>query len=181
MEQARSGVIELRDEDATLGIAPKTGGSIVSYVYRGRDVLRETKPKIVTALEGSCFPLVPFANRIAFGTFSWQGRTIRLRRNFGDHPHVLHGKGWQSPWRVESETRAHAVLRYDHNADDWPWPFFAEQLFKLKAGALALRLAITNTSPESMPVSLGFHPFFPRLPSTRLTASVRGVWLSDDT
>jgi aldose 1-epimerase len=181
MEQARNGVITLRDEDATLGIAPAVGGSIVSYTFRGKDIFRASTPAIATALEGACFPLVPFANRIAFGTFSWRGRDIRLKRNFGDHPHVLHGKGWQAPWRVASQMPVRAALRYDHAADDWPWPFSAGQIFELKAGALDIHLSITNAGSEWMPVSLGFHPFFPRLPSTRLTASVRGVWLSDDT
>jgi aldose 1-epimerase len=32
-----------------------------------------------------------------------------------------------------------------------------------------------------MPTSLGFHPYFPRTASTRLTASVAGMWKADST
>ena len=180
MGKAGDDVITLRDETAELYVLPEIGGSIARYTYRGEHVLRATCD-IATALDSDCFPLVPFANRIAFGKFAWNGRGVQLKRNFGDHPHVLHGKGWQAPWRVVSEAPSAAVLGYDHAADDWPWPFHAELEFALKAGALHIRLGVTNGGYDTMPVSLGFHPFFPRCKSTKLTASVDGVWLTDET
>jgi aldose 1-epimerase len=179
MDQVETGVILLEDTDAKVEILPEVGGSIARYTFRGKDVLRPTRPDISNALDSDGFPLVPFANRIAYGKFSWNGRAVSLKPNFGNEPHALHGKGWQSSWRVVSQAPEQAVLRYDHAASDWPWIFFAELNFALEAGALHARLSITNTSAESMPVSLGFHPFFPRCKSSKLTASLGGVWLTD--
>lgn len=161
-------------------ISPELGGSILRYVFRGRDVLRPAAEDVRDPLETACFSLVPFANRIAQGAFVWNGRTIRLPRNFGDHPHVLHGHGWQAMWRVISHIGPHALLRYEHAAGDWPWTYVAEQSFDLVDGALHAALSVRSASGEPMPASLGFHPYFPRQAGTRLTTQVQGVWLSND-
>ena len=66
----------------------------------------------------------------------FDGRTpTPLARNFGDHPHSIHGVGWQRAWRVVAHDRASALLAFEHMATDpgWPWPFLATQVFALTA------------------------------------------------
>jgi aldose 1-epimerase len=174
-------VIALESSDARLEIDPRVGGAISRYIFWEREVLRRAPADTRDVLDMACFPLVPFVNRIAYGAFRWEGRTIQLRRNFGDHPHVLHGQGWQRPWEIASQSHDRAVLRFRHEADDWPWAYAAEQAFTLVEGALQVTLSMTNYSDRTMPVSLGFHPFFPRRNATRFEARTNGVWLSDAT
>jgi aldose 1-epimerase len=173
-------VITLRKDGAELDLLPEVGGAVGRFAVRGREVLRPTPAGTTDVLQTSCFPLVPFANRIAHGTFVFRGDMIRLPRNFGDHPHALHGQGWQSAWRVESQSAAAAVLVFDHPAGDWPWDYTARQTFSLAPDALRVELRVTNRSARPMPASLGFHPYFARTAQTRLTAHVAGVWLSDE-
>jgi len=173
--------IALELGDARVVVEPQIGGSIARYTVRGREVLRPASADAASVLEMSCFPLVPFANRIACGAFRWQGRTIALRPNFGDEPHPLHGLGWQSAWRVAEKNNAHAVLILDHEAGEWPWAYRAELNFSLGAAGLHAALLLTNRGPDPMPASLGFHPYFPKHGRTRLTAAVDGMWLTDTT
>jgi aldose 1-epimerase len=173
--------IALESSDARVEIDPPVGGAITRYMFRGREILRRASADARTSLDMACFPLVPFVNRIAYGSFRWEDRTIKLRRNFGDHPHVLHGQGWQSAWGIVSQSRERAVLRFSHEPDDWPWAYAAEQIFSLGEAALQVTLSVTNRSDWSMPVSLGFHPFFPKRGGTCFDARTNGVWLSDDT
>jgi aldose 1-epimerase len=171
--------IALKDGDAQLLIDPAIGGSIARYVWRGRDVLRPAPENARKPVEMGCMVLVPFANRIAYGRFNWEGRAIQLTPNFG--PHAIHGHGWESPWTVTSQSATSATLAFGYRASDWPWTYDAELAFALMDGALNAELTVTNRDATSMPASLGFHPYFPRHPRARLTASVDAVWLSDAT
>jgi aldose 1-epimerase len=90
----------------------------------------------------------------------------------------LHGHGWQGIWRVKSRDDASATLVFDEVPSDWPWLYVAEQNISLSPGNLRIELSLTSRSDEAMPYGLGFHPWFPKLPGTRLMAMVDGVWLA---
>ena len=173
-------MITLGNDGAELDLLPEIGGAVSRFAVGGFDVLRTTPVGTKDVLQTACFPLVPFANRIANGVFAFAGERVHLARNFGDHPHVLHGQGWQSAWKVLSSTDAAATLVFEHAAGDWPWDYMARQMFALRPSSLRIDLEITNLSRRTMPFSLGFHPYFPSMPETRLKAEIAGVWLSDD-
>ena len=172
-------MIALQRGDMRLDLAPAIGGAITRLSFRGRDVLRPARPDGEGPLQTSCFAMVPFANRIAHGQLPSGVCDIRLQPNLAGHPHPLHGHGWLQPWRVSSRDAARATLAYDHPADDWPWAYSARQDIELRDDGVDLTLRLTNQARKPMPFSLGFHPYFPRTPATRLRASVAGVWLCD--
>lgn len=125
------------------------------------------------------FPLVPYANRIAYGRFEWDGASHQLPPNFGDHPHSIHGFGWQTAWTAAEATDTYCVFVHEHlGAEGWPWAYRAEQRVSLYGSSLALTLTVTNTGDAPMPVGLGFHPYFAADADTRLQFSASGVWLS---
>jgi len=164
-----------------LDLAPEIGGAVTRLTFEGKDILRPAPKGAFTQLEACTFALVPYANRIENCVLHFQGREVRLRRNFGDHPHALHGHGWQTAWRVVSLSRDQATLAYDHEADDWPWTYSAEQVLTLADGGFTHRLTVRSRDAKPMPTSLGFHPYFPRSASTKLTASVKGMWMCNET
>src|SRR5690606_38666718 len=120
--------------DYELVLAPQVGGGIAAFRFRGEDVMRPASDEALEARDPlglSSFPLVPFSNRIAQGRFRFGGRAVELPPNFGDHPHAIHGQGWQNPWEVAEAGEASARLIYDHPADAWPWAYRATQRFQL--------------------------------------------------
>jgi len=171
--------ITLERHHAHLVIEPHMGGTIAHYAWRGRDVLRPPEDA-GSPLGMACFPLVPFANRIAYGTFIWRGRTIRLQPYAGE-PHALHGQGWQTAWQVMEWNNGHAVLVFEHEADEWPWPYRAELRLSLTVDGLHETLSLTNHGHDSMPASLGLHPYFLRSARTKLTTTVGAMWRTDAT
>lgn len=173
-------MIALKAGDYTLQVAPEVGACICRFDFDGKPVLRRCAPSAAVT-DSSCYPLVPFANRIENGILHHAGKHIRLSPNMGDHPHPLHGHGWRSGWRTVACDAAKLVLAFDYEADEWPWSYTSEQCFALSDGGLHLRLSVRNRAHEAMPVSLGLHPFFPRLPGSVLHAKVGGVWLADAT
>jgi aldose 1-epimerase len=193
MDTRASAAIVLEAPEARAVVVPAIGGSIASFGWRGFEVLRQAAPAAmerVDVLGMACYPLVPYSNRIAFARLCFAGAEHRLARNFGDHPHSIHGLGWQRAWRVTGRAPGRVALAFDHAATDevaphWPWPFRAEQDFELRAEGdgivLACSLALTNTGRETFPCGLGWHPFFPRTASTRLAFGARGMWQTDAT
>ncbi len=164
-----------------LDIAPEVGGAITRFEIGGKPVMRHVAPGETNVLEMCAFPLVPFANRVAKGEFPFAGKPHRLPLNFGDHPHALHGHGWQLPWRVESLSRDRVSLAYDHAPDAWEWAYSAEEKVTMTDDGMVVTLSLRSRDDKPMPFSLGLHPYFPRRPGSRLKAAVKGMWLADDT
>lgn len=181
MGQEGLDLLTLRSGGAVLDLVPEIGGAVSRFGVDGIDVLRPAPRDARDVLQMACFPLVPFANRIAHGVFDFDGETIVLPRNFGDHPHVLHGQGWQSAWRVVAQSADAATLVFEHRAGAWPWDYIAQQSFTLTPKTLRIDLTLTNRGGRAMPANLGFHPYFERTPRSALRADVQGLWLSDET
>lgn len=166
----------------SLGVRPDLGGAIDHLRHGGRDILRPTPPDAKDALDTACFPLVPYANRIAHGRFTVDREHYRLPLNFGDHPHSLHGFGWQAPWQIVTHQADVITLRHDFaGGAGWPWSYRAEQRFELSPQLVRATLNVTNLSAGSMPVGLGFHPYFPLDAGTRLTFDAARSWDIDST
>jgi aldose 1-epimerase len=108
---------------------------------------------------------------------TFDGRTVRLRPNIADHPHAIHGHGWQTEWQVLSSDRAACTLVFEYAAaETWPWNYRATQRFSIAANVLTIELAVENLCTSRMPAGIGFHPFFPNPKSARLRAAARCVW-----
>lgn len=173
-------MIQLHSGGSEATLLPHLGGSIGSFAVGGTDILRPTPADAVSPLDAACFPLVPYANRIADGRFTFAGEDYALPRNVAGFEHPIHGLGWIMPWVVRAEEADRAVLACMHSADGhWPWDWLATQTFVLEDGALQVTLEVVNRSERAMPCALGQHPYFVRETDAQVTFAARGVWLSD--
>jgi aldose 1-epimerase len=181
-------MIQLRRGGDSLVVAPESGGSIVGWIRDGRHLLRRPSPDSV--LRGhpgamGCFPLVPYCNRIAHRRFTWDGQEFDLAANFGDHPHAIHGVGWQRPWRVEGVSADAVTLSLRHDATGasahaWPFAFDARITYQLTGASLSMRLEATNRHAARAPMGLGAHPYFPRATDASIAFEAESVWLNRD-
>lgn len=188
-------IILLAQGPLRLAVAPALGGALAGFWSEEApgqggpqrcDWLRPAGAGALAAgriLDMASFPLVPFCNRLREGRAEFEGRKIRLLPN---HPalasaHPLHGMGWQRPWTVEASGEDRATLALSLPAGGgWPWAFSARQEIRLADGALQMRLSVTNQDPSAaMPAGIGFHPYFPRRPGTRLQADCAAMWATD--
>jgi aldose 1-epimerase len=179
-------ILSLHAGDLSLDLVPGTGGSIARFRMGVVDLMRpSSSAEVAEGLPRSLasFPLVPFSNRIKTGIFAFNGKSYELAKNFGDHPHTIHGNAWQRPWRVEVSrpSYAHLVVEHDPARDgpeSWPFAFRAAQVFRLEPELAEVTITVRNQDQRPMPAGLGLHPYFPRTPDVRLTARCQGVWLS---
>lgn len=178
------GLITLAAGPLSLTLSPRVGGSIARFEHIADGhrfpILRGCDGVPGDVLAAGSFPLVPFVNRIRGGEFAFRGQTVRLAPNMTGDPSPLHGQGWLAPWQVVQAREADAVLRFEHEAGEWPWSYAAEQHFTLRPDGLEVSLSCTNRSPEAMPCGLGQHPYFHCGSATRIDTEVTHVWLIDD-
>ncbi len=180
-------MVELRTGAAVLAVSPDTGGAIIRYAseHDGAIIewLRPAAPDAVArraAGETSCFPMVPFSNRIRDARFHFRGRLIKLDQNFQPEPHAIHGHAWRKPWAVVDETDTRLTIEYRHLAGAWPWTYRARQSFSLFSDRLQVQCSVMNEASEPMPVGFGIHPYFTRTSGVRVRAAVGRMWRADE-
>ena len=178
-------LIVITDGVAIVEVAPHIGGAITSYRWESEgsrlDWLRPASGADIANCDAgamSCFPLVPYSNRIKNSHFDFEGRSVTLPGTSQD-PHYEHGHGWRNAWAVTRHEQNSVTLRYRHKADAWPWDYEAEQVFSLEQGVLTIAISVSNLSPEPMPMGFGLHPYFPATPLTRLTSKIDSMWETD--
>jgi aldose 1-epimerase len=172
--------MQLRHGDDRLVLDPEHGGAIREYISGGLPVLRTTQDACSDPFALACFPLVPYANRIAHGRFVAGGHTVQLTANWDKDPHPLHGQGWKRPWDVVAASASGATLQFTGGGDEWPWRYRSEQRFQLSGEGLIVSLSIENLSGEPMPAMLGLHPYFPDAAGAWLMARTPRVWMADE-
>tara|TARA_Y100000815_G_scaffold266049_1_gene283754 strand:+ start:864 stop:1697 length:834 start_codon:yes stop_codon:yes gene_type:complete len=162
-------------------VAPDAGAATLSLTRNGTDILRPTPPGATDPFDRACFPLVPYANRIAFGTFEWEGRMHHIPHNHPGQAHPLHGTGWRERWTVEDQDDAAITMQLAHAPDrHWPWRFSATHRLTLDTDGLTATLALRNDDRAAMPAGLGFHPYFDKCGVTALTFEAEQLWLADE-
>jgi len=169
----------------TAEIAP-AGGAIVALAHDGEAILRPSSDAARRAGDVrrmACYPLVPYANRIANGRFCFAGFEHQLAANFAGSPHTLHGVGWRRAWRVEACDDRSCTLVLEHRPwgdgpATWPFAFDARQTFSLDAESLAVTLSVANRGDAGAPAGIGLHAFFPRRPGQTIAFRSTGALLN---
>ncbi|HFE1066029.1 TPA: aldose 1-epimerase [Escherichia coli] len=150
-------------------------GGVIEGFWRDTTPLLRLGKKSGVATDASCFPLVPFANRVSGNRFVWQGREYQLQPNVEWDAHYLHGDGWLGEWQCVSRSDDSLCLVYEHLSG--VYHYRVSQAFHLTADTLTVTLAVTNQGAETLPFGTGWHPYFPLSPQTRIQAQASGYWL----
>ncbi len=178
-------MIELRHGASTLVLAPELGGAVASWEVGGAPVFHPVVDPMLGAQRGAAlaaYPLVPFSNRVAWGRFTFEGHDYQLARNFGDHPHTIHGNAWMHPWDILRHDETSAQLQFSHDpstpdaAAEWPFRYRTAITYVLDADGLAVTLTVENTDARAQPFGCGFHPYMPREAGIRLGFAAQSVW-----
>ncbi len=181
--------LKLKHGALQLELAPHAGGTIAAFRFqRGNQWLDLMRPATKEALQDekadgtSCFPLVPYSNRIENGKFEYRDTPVNLQLNMAPYQHSMHGQGFQHPWQLIEHSQSSAAMVYEHagGGDGWPWIYRAEQRFELIDNVLIAQISLKNTGIEAMPAGLGFHPYFPKTSDVRLSLGVSRVWQADN-
>ena len=181
----KTDIITLESETQRLHLAPELGGSVTAWDWKLADVwsplFRPWNGASGDRYTLSCFPLVPWSNRITGGGFEHDGKFYPIRPNREGEAYPIHGDGWLQAWQLAERAENRIKLAIESNCFDGnPYHYRATQTFLLLPDGLQIDLTVTHLGPNSLPYGLGLHPYFMRNAHTRLMAKAEGVWLSGD-
>ncbi len=176
--------VALQAGDLRLVLDPQTGGAIAAFTWRNVPLLRPVADGRLGAQHGRAvagYPLIPFANRVAGGRFRFAGQEYQLARNFRDDPNTIHGNAWMHPWTIAESgpTQARLTLNFAPSGElaaQWPFAYFAEQIYVLAQDALRITMRVRNTDIRAFPAGIGLHPYVARTPQTTLRFEADTFW-----
>ncbi|MDE1996974.1 MAG: aldose 1-epimerase [Rhizobiaceae bacterium] len=172
-------VVELKGGSLTARLSTR-GGTVLGLWWE-RDggqlpLLREAPGDNVDALASGCYPLVPFGNRVRGNRFSFGSRDYAFAPNTPWDPHYLHGEGWLSEWTIVEQSGEEVEFGFSHKGPGTPYRYRARQRFVIRDDRFDMQLTVRNIGEEALPFGLGWHPYFPMTPETRLTAPAKRFW-----
>lgn len=153
-------------------VVPGRGALITVVRVDGEDLLwldRSTVEDTSKSVRGGIPLLFPFAGRLADDTLRATGQPMKQ-----------HGFARHRPWEVLQASAGHVLMELpvdDEIALVWPWTFRLTQGVWATSAGIHVELNIHNTGPAPMPISPGWHPYFPADANkkTQTNADVAGL------
>ncbi len=156
-------------------ILPFLGGAISSFTVQGADGqvelidgyrnMEEIADGVETAFKGC--NLFPYPNRVAGGRYRLGTEMLELPINFPLENNAIHGLIYKLPFQIEEKTENEdgctLTLGYlQHEAlSCYPFNFELKTTYSLsRSHGFTCATTITNTSPQSMPMGQGWHPYY---------------------
>ena len=104
--------------------------------------------------------LMPWANRIRDGAYSFADRDLQLPLSEPKRHNASHGLVRWTAWTVEEHTTHTVSLTYRLMAQSgYPWTLDLHLLYDLSADGLTVTQSATNLTPAPAPYAAGMHPY----------------------
>jgi aldose 1-epimerase len=145
-------------------IDPTDGGRIVSLVIAGVErILPKARARArEPAIYWGCYPMVPWAGRLANGRIPTKDGEVRLEPNLP--PSAIHGLGFDKAWEIVEQSATAVTMRCELRGLGWPFGGRARQTLRLGVRSLELELELGGYT-KAGPAGLGWHPWFVRPPT----------------
>jgi aldose 1-epimerase len=154
-------VIDLSSGGAAVRVDAAEGGRIVSLRVGGveRILPRASARPSALATGWGCYPMVPWAGRLAEGRIPTDAGEVRLEQN--RPPAAIHGLVFDKPWRVLAQSDSTVTLTCELRGLGWPFGGAVRQTLRLGATSLDLALDVGDYT-RTGPAGVGWHPWFRR-------------------
>jgi galactose mutarotase-like enzyme len=145
---------------AHLEVVPERGGIITRWRIKGKDIFYLDEKRFADptlSVRGGNPILFPICGNLPDNTYTHQGGTYTLKQ---------HGFARDLPWEViaqETDHCASLTISLESNTTTYavyPFDFQLALTYQLQGNDLKILQRLTNHSPEKMPSSLGYHPYF---------------------
>ncbi len=146
--------IEIHSEDMFLRVGRKG-----AYVKK---LSLDGEPLIVPASDGKethggATVMVPYANRIRDGSYSYNGKDYHFRKN--TEGNSIHGFARDALFSVMNASETEVTLIATLEDNGYPSPIEVEITYSLTAGSFATDAKVRNPGKTSVPLMVGFHPY----------------------
>jgi aldose 1-epimerase len=156
------------DNGDAFAVVPQFGACLLDLQFKGVSVLDgyATPAELIENKWSKNIILLPYPNRLRDGRYTHEGKTYQFDLTSPDTQNSIHGFGKDAPMRVEevwvekNGAGLTCVWHYDGHQAAYPFPFEAKVMMLLSQRMLTVNMSFRNTSTETIPVGLGWHPYF---------------------
>lgn len=150
-------------------VVPEVGGTILEVWLEGQQIIDgcETAQELEDNVAYKSALLFPFPNRLLDGRYEHNGKEYRFPINDGGTNNALHGLGRDVEMDVlkkeTKDTEASISLSYFEEGTNksYPFPFLFDVIYSISdKGGFEVKMRFTNEANESIPVGIGWHPYF---------------------
>ncbi|CAN5162579.1 aldose 1-epimerase family protein [soil metagenome] len=104
--------------------------------------------------------LVPWVNRLADGTYTFDGISYTVPINEPERQTALHGLGLEKTWDIDEQTASSVTVSTACGpVDGYPFAVIVAVTYALRDAGLAVRLDAYNGDEVTAPFAAGFHPY----------------------
>jgi galactose mutarotase-like enzyme len=158
--------IENETQTAFVEALPHRGGIVIRWNIQGQELFyldeeRLTDPAL--SVRGGNPILFPICGNLPNNTYTVGDQTYSL---------IQHGFARNLPWTVLKHTPMTLEIALESSPETlavYPFEFLFKMTYALEGESLVVRSHITNRSTQTMPFSLGFHPYFAVQDKSKLT------------
>jgi galactose mutarotase-like enzyme len=158
--------IENETQTAFVEALPHRGGIVIRWNIQGQELFyldeeRLTDPAL--SVRGGNPILFPICGNLPNNTYTVGDQTYSL---------IQHGFARNLPWTVLKHTPTTLEIALESSPETlavYPFEFLFKMTYALEGESLVVRSHITNRSTQTMPFSLGFHPYFAVQDKSKLT------------
>ncbi len=174
--------VELSSGDQRVAVV-EVGGGLRSYSVGDREVLDGYGvDERATAGRGQL--LIPWPNRLAGGTYQYDGVSEQLALTEPAHSNAIHGLVRWASWSIGGRTSDRVVMEHTiHPQPGYPFTLGLQVEYALSDQGLSVRTTAENLGVNRCPYGCGQHPYLTlgtKVDGLTLTAPGRRVTVSDE-
>jgi aldose 1-epimerase len=149
---------EIAFEDRHVTVV-EVGGGLRAYRVGDREVLDGYAVDAICR-SGRGQVLAPWPNRIAGGTYEWDGEHFELALTEPENGNAIHGLvRWASWDAVEQETSRVLMEHVLHPQPGYPFALLLHVEYRLGADGLTVSTTAENVGDRACPFGAGHHPY----------------------
>lgn len=150
-------------------IVPEYGVVLMDTIFYGKNVLDgfATPEELEKQKWGKSIVLYPFPNRMHDGTYTHEGKTYHFPIDNAATNNAIHGFGKKMAHEINAMILADdyvsvtCVNEYDGHLPYYPFPCRFEITFTFSVeDGMEIEMNFKNTGTTSIPVGIGWHPYF---------------------
>jgi aldose 1-epimerase len=149
-------------------VVPAFGANLLDLQFGGISVIEgfKTPEELVEIAWGKSIILFPFPNRLRDGRYIHEGKIYQFPINNADTGNAIHGFSNKVKMDVanvetnENEGKLTCTYTHDGSHEGYPFRFSFNITFILRGSNLDIDMSITNEDSTTIPVGLGWHPYF---------------------
>jgi galactose mutarotase-like enzyme len=158
--------IENAARTAFMEAVPSRGGIVTHWNLQGQEILYLDEARFADptlSVRGGIPILFPICGNLPGNVYAYEDQTFQLKQ---------HGFARDLPWAVVGQTPTSLDIALESGPQTlalYPFEFGFKITYALEGDSLMVRSHITNRSTQTMPFSLGFHPYFAVKDKSKLT------------